>query len=257
MREFYERLPALLERHGSLVLATVVEVAGSSPRDEGAKMVVLPDGALVGTLGGGSLESQVLADALECLRSQTSALKSYDLSESGLGMKCGGRVQVFLEPVCPARRLVIFGGGHVGKAIARLAVEAGFATEVVDDRPEHLDPSAYPARVRLIKTDAGFREGYDALRALDFAVVVTREADLDADLAGRCAGTCAYAGVMGSLRKLAFIKKRLSSAGVPQETIEKIRCPMGLDIGSDTPMEIAFSVMAELIALRASLRRMP
>jgi len=257
MREFYERLPALLARHGTFAIATVVQVAGSSPRDEGAKMVVLPDGAILGTLGGGSLEAGVIQDAQECLRSQTPALKGYDLTESGLGMKCGGRVQVYIEPVCPARRLVIFGGGHVGKAVARLAHETGFATEVVDDRPEHLAPAAYPEGVRLTKIGADFREGYEAPGARDFAVVVTRQADLDADLAGRCAGTCAYTGVMGSLKKRAFIRRRLSDAGVPEEVIAKIHCPMGLDIGSDTPVEIAFSVLAELIALRASLRRTP
>ncbi len=257
MKDFYERLPALLARHGSLAIATVVQVSGSSPRDEGAKMVVLKDGSIVGTLGGGSLEAGVIADALACLGSGVAALKGYDLTESGLGMKCGGRVQVYIEPVCPPRRLLIFGGGHVGKAIARLAGEAGLAAEVVDDRPEHLDPSAYPEGVRLIRTDATFREGFEAPSASDFVVVVTREANLDADLAGRYAGSCAYTGVMGSLRKLAFMKKRLAETGVPEGVVAKIRCPMGLDIGSDTPGEIAVSVIAELIALRASLRRTP
>lgn len=257
MREFYDRLPALLARHGTFAIATVVQVAGSSPRDEGAKMVVLQSGSIIGTLGGGSLEASVIQDALECLRSRTPALNGYDLTESGLAMKCGGRVQVYIEPVCPARRLVIFGGGHVGKAIARLALEAGFATEVVDDRPEHLAPAAYPEGVRLMKTDAAFREGYAPLGESDYAAVVTRDANLDADLAGRCAPICAFTGVMGSLTKRAFIQRRLSDAGVPREVIAKIHCPMGLDIGSDTPVEIAFSVIAQLIALRASLRRTP
>lgn len=255
MKDFYERLPGLLAKHGCLAIATVVQVAGSSPRDEGAKMIVLKDGSIVGTLGGGSLEADVIAEAQACLISGVAALRSYDLTESGLGMKCGGRVQVYIEPVCPPRRLVIFGGGHVGKAIARIAGEAGLAAEVVDDREEHLAPSSYPEGVRLVRTDASFSEGFDAPGAADFVVVVTREANLDADLAGRYAGSCAYTGVMGSLRKLAFIKKRLAEAGVPEGVAAKIRCPMGLDIGSDTPGEIAVSVIAELIALRSSLRK--
>lgn len=257
MREFHERLPGLLARHKTLAIATVVQVTGSSPRDEGAKMVVLADGTIVGTLGGGSLEADVIQDALTCLRLGASALKGYDLTESGLGMKCGGKIQVYIEPVCPARRLVIFGGGHVGKAVARLAVETGFAAEVIDDRPEHLAAADYPEGVRLTKTDASFRDGFERPGSQDFSVIVTREANLDADLAGRCAAVCAYTGVMGSTKKLAFIKKRLGDAGVPEEVIARIRCPMGLDIASDTPEEIAVSVIAELIALRASLRRAP
>lgn len=254
MRRFYDELAQLLAVHPALVVATLVKVAGSSPRDEGAKMVVLADGGLVGTLGGGSLEAHVAADALACLARRTPELKEYALSEDALQMKCGGKVEVYLEPLFPPERLVLFGGGHVGKAIARLAPRLGFSVTVVDDREEHLRPGEYPAGVQTVRCDAHFRTGFVAPTAEDFVVVVTRQADLDADLAGLYAGRCTYVGVMGSLKKREFIRRRLMDAGLSQERFDAIRCPMGLDIGSDTPDEIAVSVLAEMVSVRAKRR---
>ena len=254
MRDFYDRIARLLGEHASVVIATIVKVGGSSPRDAGAKIVVFEDGSAEGTLGGGKLEAQVIQDALECLKRRSAAAKSYWLSEDGLGMKCGGTVEVYYEPVTPTARLVIFGGGHVGRAVARLAPSAGFAVEVVDDRPEHLEPSEFPPGVRLLATDAAFRDGYTPLSPEDFAVIVTRDASVDADLAGRCAGVCAYVGVMGSQAKRAFMMRQVAAHGVQAEVFEGVRCPMGVDIGADTPEEIAVSVVAEMIATRSSRR---
>ncbi len=254
MRDFYERVARLLEDHVSFVIATIVKVHGSSPRDMGAKMLVHADGTVEGTLGGGKLEAQVIRDAAACLERGATALHSYSLSEDGLGMKCGGAVDLYFEPVIPSARLVVFGGGHVGRAIARLAPAAGFAVEVVDDRSEHLEAHDTPPGVRLIATDASFREGYPPLTAEDFAVVVTRDAGTDADLAGRHAATCAYVGVMGSQKKRAFMKRTLLAQGLSGDVFKRIRCPMGMDIGSDTPDEIAVSVLAEMIAVRAARR---
>ncbi|MGE5179160.1 MAG: XdhC family protein [Bacteroidota bacterium] len=254
MREFYESVARRLEGRDPFVIATIVRVAGSSPRDPGAKIVVLTDGRIEGTLGGGKLEAQVIRDAAECLGNGGPALRSYSLSEEGLGMKCGGRVDVFFEPVRSRDRLVVFGGGHVGRAVARLAPSAGFAVEVVDDRPEHLASEGLPEGVRLVATDSGFREGYEPLGPRDYAVIVTRDAATDAEIAGRHAGRCAYVGVMGSRAKRAFLERTLAARGIATEDFARIRCPMGVDIGSDTPDEIAVSVLAEMIGVRAARR---
>ncbi len=254
MREFYERVAQLLRDRAPFVIATIVKVHGSSPRDLGAKMLVLADGSVEGTLGGGKLEAAVVRDARASLARGAPALESYSLSDEGLGMKCGGAVDLYFEPVVPAARLVIFGGGHVGRAIARLAPSAGFAVEVVEDRAEHLDSAGTPTGVRLVATDGAFRGGYAPLASGDYAVIVTRDAGTDADLAGRHAATCAYVGVMGSLAKRSFMKRTLLARGVPEDVFERIRCPIGMDIGADTPEEIAVSVLAELIAVRARRR---
>lgn len=254
MRDFYDRVTQLLTEHVSFAVATIVKVGGSSPRDLGAKIIVFRAGTVEGTLGGGKLEAQVIRDALECLGRRSAATKSYWLSDEGLGMKCGGTVEVYFEPVTPAARLVIFGGGHVGRAIARLAPSAGFDVEVVDDRPEHLDAAAYPPGVRLRPTDPEFRDGFEPLSSEDYAVVVTRDAATDAALAGRHAPLCAYVGVMGSQAKRAYMERTLASTGISKEVFARVRCPMGVDIGADTPEEIAVSVVADLISLRASRR---
>lgn len=254
MRDFYERVARILGEQRSFVIATIVKVGGSSPRDAGAKLLVFEDGSSEGTLGGGKLEAQVVQDALGSLAARAATSRSYWLNEDGLGMKCGGTVDVYFEPVTPATRLVIFGGGHVGRAVARLAPSAGFAVEVLDDRPEHLDPGSFPPGTRLQTTDASFRNGFPPLTADDFAVVVTREASLDADLAGRCAGICAYVGVMGSRAKRAYMQRETAARGVAPDVFERVRCPMGLDIAADTPEEIAVSVVAEMIAARAARR---
>jgi len=254
VRDFYRRLADLLAANASFAVATIVKVAGSSPRDAGAKMIVFHNGSVEGTLGGGKLEAQVIRDALETLHARTNAIKSYRLSEDGLGMKCGGTVEIFFEAVTPPTRLVIFGGGHVGRAIARAAPAAGFAVEVVDDRAEHLAPTDYPPQVRLHLTDASFRDGFDPLTPDDFAVIVTRDAATDAAVAGRCSATCAYVGVMGSQAKRGFMQRAAAADGVPPNVFERVSCPMGVDIGADTPEEIAISVVAELIARRASRR---
>ncbi len=254
IRDFYDRVSQLLPGHACFTIATIVKVSGSSPRDAGAKMIVFQDGTTEGTLGGGKLEAQVIRDALDCLCRRANSIQSYRLSDDGLGMKCGGAVEVYYEAVAPAARLVIFGGGHVGRAIARLASSAGFAVEVVDDRPEHLDSSAYPSGVRLVTTDSTFREGFEALCSEDFAVVVTRDAATDAALAGRHAASGAYVGVLGSRAKRAFMQRAVASAGVSERDFERVRCPIGVDIGADTPEEIAVSVVAELIAVRKNRR---
>ena len=254
MKAFYDSLFELLENHAALAVATIVKVSGSSPRNTGSKMVVLPDGSIRGTIGGGSLEAQVVRDALDCLKRRAPTMKAYSLSDSAMGMKCGGNVTVFLEPVSPADRLVVFGGGHVGKAIARLAPSAGFAVEVVDDRLEHLEAGAFPPGTELIQTDADYTGGFSPVGEGDFIAVVTRQHETDAELAGRFAGKCLYLGVMGSKTKAAFIKKRLQSRGLGARALKHIRCPMGLDIGADSPEEIAISAVAEMMAVRAARR---
>ncbi len=175
------------------------------------------------------------------------------------------RLLALVQPIADAAAARVLEGKQVielvpralpdkGSAVARLAPSAGFAVEVVDDRPEHLEPSAFPPGVRLLATDAAFRDGYTSLSPEDFAVIVTRDASVDADLAGRCAGVCAYVGVMGSQAKRAFMKRQVAAHGVQAEVFEGVRCPMGVDIGADTPEEIAVSVVAEMIATRSSRR---
>ncbi len=255
MRKFFLRLAELLETHPSLVVATVVRVAGSCPRDVGARLIVFADGGTEDTLGGGALEARAVEDALGFLSRRTPGLARYRLSGDDLGMKCGGEAELYFDPVFPEDRLVIFGGGHVGRALAREAAGVGFAVEVVDDRGDALQPSDYPPGTALVATDAAFATGFEPPGPTDFVAILTRNAETDGELAGRYGADCAYVGVMGSAAKMAFIRKTLRDRGVTDDAIDRIHCPMGVEIGSDTPAEVAVSMVADLIRVRAARRR--
>lgn len=231
-------------------LCTVVAVSGSAPRREGAKMLVMADGTVRGTIGGGALEKQVIADALRCLIQQQPTLFKHDLLHRH-NMCCGGSVQIFIEPIMPTDRLYIFGAGHTGKALAEMARQCNFEVVVTDDRPEYLHGIEDKA---ILKMSLPFAE---ALQALPFdervyVAIMTYDHAIDRDILFFCLNKPqAYLGMIGSLRKVEVTKKMFREAGFNDEAaLSAIDMPMGLDIAAETPEEIAVSILAKLIAVR-------
>jgi xanthine dehydrogenase accessory factor len=156
-----------------------------------------------------------------------------------------------VERLAPAPRVLVFGAGHVGSAIALAAATAGFRVVVVDDRPEFADAGRFPASVGVETAPAYDALGRFAISAADAIVIATRGHRHDALILERAAASAAsYIGLLGSRRKKAVITKALSAAGVPVAALERVRVPVGLAIGAVTPEEIAVSVVAELIAWR-------
>jgi xanthine dehydrogenase accessory factor len=259
---------AALEREGKpYALATIVDAGGSSPRHLGARMLVRLDGSILDTIGGGKLEKLVIADALQALSGGKSGLKSYDLApeeKGGIGTECGGSVKVFLEARGKRPCLAIFGGGHVGLALANAARPLGFALTVVDPRGEFADSGRFPG-ARVVKADPGGPEAAAAVPDGAFVVVLTHSHDLDrAALKNVLKGRPAYVGMIGSRRKVKVLLEGLEGEGVPRERLDAVFSPVGLDIGAETPEEIAVSVLAEIVhVLRrggpspASLRASP
>ena len=148
----HEDLARLLGEGRRVAVATVVRARGSHPRAVGAKMLVCEDGTALHTIGGGPLEASVIADCREALAGAGPGLRRYDLAETGedaVGMTCGGSVEIFVDVEEPPVRLVVFGAGHVGRAVARAAHVAGLALTVVDDRAEWLAPEAFPPGTAL------------------------------------------------------------------------------------------------------------
>ncbi len=244
-------------------LAIVVRAEGSTPRPAGAKMFVHADGRLTGTVGGGKFEALVREEALAALASTGRAprLREYPLREGepgSFGAVCGGTVTVFIEPVGALERVLVCGGGHCGRAIARLAAECGLHAVLFDDRAELL--AEPPAGVRpatgtpvaevLAAFSPGPRDGVIAANrqpALDRAVVA---ATLRLD------PRPGYIGMIGSRRKVLRVWDELAAEGWDREEFARVRAPMGLDLGGDSPTEIAVSVMAELLpALRGASGR--
>jgi len=240
-----------LERAGEPgVLATLVEAAGSTPRHGVARMVVRRDGSVVGTIGGGAVEHEMVRRALgEVLPREQPVLAETTLE--AIGMVCGGKVRVLLEPLGVQPHLVLFGAGHVAAEVAPLAARCGFKVHVVDDRPEFACSERFPDA-------ASFKLSFEPsdwndlpLGPKSYAVVVTRGHEHDYRVVRwLCGQTLCYVGMMGSGRKVAHTMQRLAEEGLEAEAIARIRAPVGLPIRSETPAEIAVSIVGQLIQVR-------
>ncbi len=254
MQEFYKTLSELLRTHSKLVLATVIDTKGSTPRELGAKMVILPDGNIFGTLGGGGLEFLVMKDAQTAMKKNENILKVYPLIEEdkgGIGAACGGDATVFIEVITRGERLMILGGGHVGLELYNMALRTGFSTVVVDSRPEFVTKERFSEAELLINCspdDIKLREFVDKDT---YIVIMTHGHKHDkAAIKNLIDRDFRYLGMIGSIRKVRNTLEALEAEGVPRELLDKIYTPIGLDINAETPAEIAVSILAELVHVR-------
>jgi xanthine dehydrogenase accessory factor len=241
-------LAEVLARGGRGALATVVRTGGSTPQVAGARLLLRPDGSLIGTVGGGAIEHAVVEALRACVRSGRPEVLSKDLARD-LGMCCGGRMEVFVEPIEGSPRLVVFGAGHVGAAVAKLAADLAFRVVVVDARAEQNDDARFPGCERLLfepKETAAML----APTEHDHLLVTTHDHRLDEEALDTFARLPhRYLGVIGSKRKILRILERIEArAGLPP--LDRVYAPVGLDLGAVTPAEIAVSIVAELVALR-------
>ncbi|MCP4583629.1 MAG: xanthine dehydrogenase accessory protein XdhC [candidate division Zixibacteria bacterium] len=235
----------------AFVLAMVVKTVGSTPRDMGAKMLVYPDGSISGTIGGGTLEHLVAKECLAMIRDNNQhLLKSYKLNDSSpdaTGMACGGEAEVFMELFRAPDKLIIFGGGHIGRALAKIADDLAFNMIVVDDRQEVLDN--YKPSIETVLTDENFSSELPSIDKNSYIVIVTHGHKCDLQvLTYVLKHDCAYLGMIGSTRKVKKTFEELAKSGVKESLLEKVHAPIGLDIGAEGPYEIAVAIAAELIA---------
>ena len=233
---------------------TVVRANGSTPQRAGAKMLVFPDGRIVGTIGGGCYENEARLKARDALTSGKQALLHFDLNDDFAqenGLVCGGQMEVHIDPLLPAPRLYIIGAGHVGWQLARAATDAAFRIHVVDDREKFANRDRFPGADEVVVEPIAEWLHRAELPASAYAVIVTRghQNDLDA-MRALAARDLKYLGLIGSRAKVARIRTALLAEGMPAECLDRVHAPIGLDIGAVTPAEIAISILAELIAVR-------
>jgi xanthine dehydrogenase accessory factor len=252
--EFFQTLTRLLEAHPRLAMATVVSAVGSTPREAAARILVLPDGTTRGTIGGGTFESLVIGDATNLLaRGGLPFTREYSFApdgENSFGAVCGGKATVMLEIVERAPRLLVIGAGHCGRALARVAVPTGYEVTVLDERDGQLDPGAFPPGTRLV-TVADDYSDIPLPAPDDFVAVMTRGHVSDGLALRRLRGLpVAYLGMMGSRAKRKATFEELRREGWRDEDFARIRCPIGLDIGAESPEEIAIAIVAELTRVR-------
>ncbi len=253
-RAVYEALLEAQSRGEPAALAIVVSAQGSVPRHEGSKMLVRRDGSIVGTVGGGALESLVIQEALAVMSDGRSRLSSYALNDLAAGDPgiCGGTVQVFIEPVGLSPLLLVIGGGHVGRALAELGKWTGFRVVLSDDREAFCNPEYVPGLDGYAVCKPGNIAQHVEITPQTYVAAVTRGMPIDLDLIPALLATpAAYIGLIGSRRRWALTVKALKAERqLTDEQLRRVYAPIGLELNAETPQEIAISILAQIIMLR-------
>ncbi|MCS7283862.1 MAG: XdhC/CoxI family protein [Anaerolineae bacterium] len=253
LERVYEAILEALRAGTPAAVATVVEVAGSAPRQAGAKMLIRADGTTVGTVGGGGVEARVIEEAKAAIAEGRSRELLYRLRDPERGDPgvCGGDMRILIE-VLPLRpTLLILGAGHVGQAVAELGAFLGYRIVVMDERPGLAAPERFPWAETCITGKLAEEVARFPIGPQTYVVMVTPHYEGDAEvLAALTNHTPAYVGLIGSRRRTALTFQRARDLGVPEDWLAKVHTPIGLDIGAETPREIAVSILAEIIAVQ-------
>jgi xanthine dehydrogenase accessory factor len=249
----YKALAKLEEENGAGALCMLIRSQGSTPRHSGSKMLVYPDGSILGTVGGGEVENRVIEEAIQSIRDGKPRLLEYNMSDPERGDPgvCGGQMEVFVEPIQSKPTLVVVGAGHVGKALVHLAHWLGFRVVINDDRPEFCTPEAVPDGDEYLPAPLAELPQRLKITPWTYLALTTRGVNIDVQgLPALLETQAAYIGVIGSQRRWSVARKQLSEMGVSEEKLNQVRSPIGLELNAETPEEIAVSIMAEIIMLR-------
>src|SRR6266566_1626720 len=260
----YNEIQTSIKRGDRVAIATVVKTAGAAPCAVGSKMLVHADGTISGSFAGPKTDGRVAQEARQAMHDGHSYLTHIHLdADQGEAVgSCGATLEVFFEVLRPEPRLIIAGAGYVAQALARLATQLDFRIVVVDDRRDLADPHSFGDKVQLT-----FGDIPQTIRELEpdeasWIVIVTRGHHLDKDALHAALETnAAYVGMIGSPSKVKHIFKDLLKEGLTAERLARVHAPIGLDLGAETPDEIALSIAAEMLMLRkkgtgASLKTM-
>jgi xanthine dehydrogenase accessory factor len=254
MDTIYKILSEIEKSNDSAALCIVTSSEGSTPRHMGSKMLVYPDGRFIGTVGGGDLEHRVMEEARSALEDGKPRLLHYNMSDPSRGDPgvCGGQVEVFVEPILPPATLVVIGGGHVGKAVAHLAKWLGYRVAVSDDRPEFCNRETIPDADAFYVCSMADLPGQLKIDPRTVLILTTRGSSVDVEGLPTLLDTKAgYIGVIGSKRRWATTVKELNTRGISPEKIASVHSPIGLELQAETPHEIAVSILAEIMMVRA------
>jgi len=257
--DIYEEIVRLRQEGRRGAIATIVNVRGSIPSFETAKMLIRDDGSILGTVGGGCVEAEVWQAAREVMESEKPRTITFNLNQDpryDTGLVCGGTLDIFIEPVLPPASLDIFGAGHVALSLYRTAKNAGFDVNVIDDRDSYANRERFPEAKEVIAEDFDQVMARISPNETSYIVIVTRGHHDDMRVLRWAVQTQArYIGMIGSKRKTITIFRELVKEGIPEHLFERVHAPVGLDIGAITPEEIAVAITAELIAVRRRVER--
>ncbi len=240
----YEEAARIGQKGGSAILATLVSVEGNFPEGEGWKILMKTSGEKVGSLlGSGELEKKILRESEVLLKGKKPKVLAVSSEH--------GRTEVLLEPIFPEPTVYIFGGGHISEQLAPLVKNVHFRVVVIDDREMFANRGRFPEADEVIVSE--FEKCFDQLSMIDscYIVIVTRGHLYDGFVLEQAIKTNAlYIGMIGSKKKIKTLYQGLMKKGISKEVLKRVHAPIGLEINSETPEEIAVSIVAELIKVR-------
>lgn len=246
--EFDSKMAELSEERRSFALATVVRVTGSASAKQGAKAIIDSQGKIVcGWIGGGCAESAVRTEALKCLQHEKPELITLDMTDEllGVGMPCGGKMEVYIEPVLPLPELLIVGHGRIAEVLAAIGHLMKFSVTVNDPTA---DRASFPNADRLVTED--FDLTGTPIDSRTFAVIATMHKNDHVWLQKALEGDAAYVALIASQHRSKLVLDYLRATGMPADKVEKVWAPAGLDLGAANAEEIALSIISQIVALR-------
>ena len=246
--DLYSKAAELATQGKPYAIATVVRVEGSSSARQGSKAIIDSQGKLVlGWVGGGCAESAVKSEALKSMETEKPQLITLDMRDEslGVGMPCGGKMEVFIEPVLPEPELLIVGHGRISETLSILGHLMGFTVTVNDPGA---DRSAFPNASRIVTEDFDLTE--TPIQPRSFVVIATQHKRDHLWLQKALEGNASYVALIASRHRAKLVLDYLAASGIPAEKISSVQSPAGLHLGAATPEEIALSVMSQMVALR-------
>jgi xanthine dehydrogenase accessory factor len=254
MPDIFEEIVKIKREGGQAALATIMVTKGSTPREQGSKMLVKSDGTIIGSVGGGCTEAEVWQEAMKVMQEGQPKVLHFDLTGRNAeeeGMICGGTMDIYIEPILSQPTVYVFGGGHISLSIVKIAKIVGFDVVVIDDRPTYASQERFPDADKVVAKE--FSQVFSELpiNKSSYIVIVTRGHAHDEEVLEWAITTPArYIGMIGSKKKVKTLYSHLMSRGVSKDVLGKVHAPIGLSIGSETPEEIAVSIVAEMIQVR-------
>jgi len=253
-RTLLEEALRLMNAGIEFAIATVATARGSVPGKEGAKMIVLPDGRQIGTVGGAGLEEKTKALARKCLAEKKGGLFDFDLmyyKEGGLDSLCGGSVRIMVEIMPRHPHVLICGGGHVGLALAKALGPLEYSYSVLDDRAEFSSRDRFPEARGLFVAKPEDFFGREDLGPFTHLVILGYSHQIDTAILHEAVKRFpGYIGLICSATKKREMFHRLKARGVTDAELERVDAPLGVPIGAVTPAEIAISIAASVIRHR-------
>ncbi len=252
----FEKLVDAEKNQRTAVLCTIVKSSGSTPRHTGSKMLVFPDGSIVGSIGGGEIEVRVIDEAKRALTNGKSKMMKYsfvDPAKGDVGV-CGGEVEIFIDPIMSKSSLLIIGCGHVGKALVHLGKWLNFKVTVSDDRAKLCDPSNIPDADEYLPCTMSEIPDKFLFTKNTYVVLTTRGSETDIEgLPAILKQNYAYLGIIGSQRRWLTTKEALGKQKINLKKLNEIHSPIGMELHAESPEEIAVSIMAEIISFRNTI----